>query len=191
MCKNPDRVRGGTIWRILSAAVAPISLASSLPAQNRSSAFPTQPTVGASGKKPVTPSSTTSAPATSVATTGRPHNMASITAKGKPSIREGMTSTWFSDQISSTSATWPSNTARSASPRRCAQRSRPLRFSPSPYKCNRQLRVAHAGPASTSKIISWPLPGGSNLPTTRQTQFAVSSHGRPAQERRRVKIKKS
>ena len=108
---------GGTSFRIRRAPAFPISSASSRRRQNRSSAAATATTVGASARKPVTPSSTISAwPATSVATTGRAHNIASTIAKGSPSYREGITSAWFVAQISSTE-TCPANTTRSESPK--------------------------------------------------------------------------
>jgi hypothetical protein len=155
---------------MLCAAAAPISLASSLLTQNRSSASPTHPTVGAPAKKPVTPYSTTSAPATSVATTGRPHNIASITANGKPSIREGMTRTWFNDQIFSTSATWPSNTTRSASRRRCAKRSRPSRFS----RCHTSVIANCASPTLVPPALRREYPGVCPVgPTCLHTRNAI------------------
>lgn len=113
-----------------------MSLASSLPAQNRSTAFAMLPTVGASAKKPVTPSSMTSeCPATSVAITGHPQQHGFDHCQREASNRDGMTKMWFDAQISSTLLKCPAKlhdqTDQADRPSRRASRSPVSRFGPS------------------------------------------------------------
>ena len=83
--------------------------------------------------RPVVPSRSTSAdPPTAVATTGTAHAIASSSAIGIPSVRDGSTATSAARTYGATSATGPGRVITSATPAaRAASRSR-ARSAPSP-----------------------------------------------------------
>src|SRR6516165_1951531 len=160
------------------AAAFPMFLRSPRRVQRTSSASRTLAIVGAAARIPETPFSITSEfPPTSVAITGRPHNMASTIASGSPSHLDGIVRTWLEAQISSTIDACPANTTRSFNWNRSTSRASPVLEGPSPYRVKRQRRAAHDGCANASSRTSCPFVAGSNLATQARRSSLFTSIG--------------